>query len=332
MRLAAPLFLIAIPIIIGLAVFFKKKDIQTPGLRFSSGDFLKGLKSSLKVKVSNNVIFLRAIALILIAIALARPQSALEQSNIEAEGIDIVLVLDVSTSMLAEDFTLNNKRVNRLAVVKDVVDEFIKGRKSDRIGLVAFAARAYTVCPLTLDYNWLLENLQRVEIGIIEDSTAIGSGLSSALNRLKDTKAKSKVVILLTDGRNNTGKISPSVAAEAAKALKVKVYTIGAGTEGRAPFPVQDFFGRTVYQDVQIDIDEKTLKDIADKTDALYFRAKDTESLRKIYEEIDMLEKVAVKDKGYSEYKELFPVFLYPAILLLFLEIILSNTLLRKLP
>ena len=264
--------------------------------------------------------------------ALARPQSPIADLKIQTEGIDIVLSIDCSTSMLAEDFKLAGRRQNRLEVVKQVVKDFIKGRQNDRIGIVAFAARAYTACPLTLDYGWLLENLERIKIGLIEDGTAIGSGIASSLNRLNDIRAKSKVIILLTDGRNNTGKISPGVATEAARALKVKIYTIGAGTKGMAPYPVKDFFGNTVYQPAQIDIDEDTLRKIAQDSGGKYFRATDTESLREIYKEIDRLEKTIIEEKGYSEYEELFPYFLIPGLAILFLEIILTNTVFRKIP
>jgi len=216
--------------------------------------------------------------------------------------------------------------------VKDVVENFIQGRKNDRIGIVAFAARAYTTSPLTLDYGWLLENLKRVRIGMIEDGTAIGSGLSVALKRLENTKAKSKIVILLTDGINNAGKISPSLAAEAAKALKVKVYTIGAGTKGMAPYPMKDFFGNTVYQPVKIDIDEDSLINIASKTEGKYFRATDTKSLKEIYAEIDRMEKSPIEEKGYMEYRELFPIFLSIAMVFLLLEVLLRNTILRRIP
>lgn len=275
---------------------------------------------------------LRIIALSLIAVSLSRPQSPLEESKVQTEGIDIVLGIDVSTSMLAEDFTLKGKRVNRLDAVKDVVQGFIRGRENDRIGLVGFAGRAYTVSPLTLDYSWLLQNLERVRIGMIEDGTAIGLGLASSINRLKDTEAKSKVVILLTDGRNNAGDISPSLAAESAKALGIKVYTIGAGTKDLAPYPARDFFGNKVYQSIKIDIDEDTLMDIASKTGARYFRATDTQSLREIYGEIDKMEKTPLEEKGYLEYKELFTGFLGAALLLVLLETGLSNTWLRTLP
>ena len=325
------ILLFLLPAVILLFLYANKKS-KKPGIHFSSEGFLSGLEPSLKVWLSKNIIFLRISAVFLIVLAIARPQTAIEETKIQTEGIDIVLTIDCSTSMLAEDFKLRGKRVNRLAVVKDVVKSFIEGRRNDKVGMVAFAGRAYTVCPPTLDYGWLLRNLDRVKIGMIEDGTAIGSGLSAALNRLKDIEAKGKVVILLTDGRNNAGKISPFTAAEAAKALGVKVYTIGAGTKGLAPYPAKDFFGNTVYQPIEIEIDEETLMKISSATDAKYYRATDTKSLRKIYEEIDRLEKSPIEEKGYLDYKELFPVFLFPGLILLFLEIFLKNTFLRRIP
>ena len=326
-----PFFLVLIPIGILLLLFAKKKR-KSPGIRFSSDEFVRAIKPSWKVSLSRKLVFLRILGVCLLVAALARPQSSIEEINIQTEGIDIVLAIDCSTSMLAEDFEVNGKRINRLDIAKDVVSDFIKGRKHDRIGMVAFAGRAYTICPLTLDYGWLLQNLDRVKIGMMEDGTAIGSGLSSSLNRLKDTKAKSKVIILLTDGVNNAGKISPLTAAEAAKALGIKVYTIGAGTKGLAPYPMKDGFGNVVYQPVKIEIDEKTLKKIASETDGRYYRATDTESLRKIYREINKLEKTPIEEKGYLEYEELFPYFLMAGLVLLLLEIILNNSILRRIP
>src|SRR3990167_2169308 len=244
MELRSPLLiLLSIPVV--LIIFYAWQKDKGGAISFSSGGLFQGLRETFRLKLARNILFLRLAGLILIILALSRPLSPAADSKIESEGIDIVLALDCSTSMLAEDFKLAGARRNRLDVVKDVVKDFVKARKSDRIGIIAFAARAYTVCPLTLDYGWLLENLSRVRTGLIEDGTAIGSGLASSLNRLKDSDAKSKVVILLTDGRNNTGDISPSTAAEAAMALKIKVYTIGAGTKGLAPYPVKDFFGNT---------------------------------------------------------------------------------------
>ncbi len=327
-----PFILIALlPLAAMIAVYARRKG---PGatIRFSSSGLFTGLKSSFKLELSRNIVFLRLACVVLMIIALARPQAPVADSKIETEGIDICLAIDCSTSMLAEDFKIVGGRQNRIEVVKETVRDFIRGRKNDRIGIVAFAARAYTICPLTLDYGWLSENLERIKAGMIEDGTAIGSGIASSLNRLKDTRAKSKIIILLTDGRNNTGNISPMTAAQAAKALKVKIYTIGAGGKGPVPYPVKDFFGNTVYQSILVDIDEETLMKIASETGAKYFRATDTESLKKIYKEIDTLEKTPLEEKGYMEYRELFPVFLMPGLMLLFLEIALTGTLLRKIP
>ena len=316
-------------IIIGISAL-RKQDL--PSFRFSTGDLVREMKPTMKIALHKGMILFRVAALILIVAALSRPQQMLEESKITSEGIDIVLALDTSTSMLAEDFKLGGQRANRLEVVKNVVREFISNRHSDRIGIVAFASRAYTVSPLTLDYGWLMQNLERVKIGMIEDGTAIGSGMSSALNRLKDTVAKEKVVILLTDGRNNAGKISPFTAAEVAGALNIKIYTIGAGTKGLAPYPAEDFFGNRIYRQVKIEIDEESLQKIAQKTGARYFRATDTKSLRNIYEEIDKLEKTSIEERGYTEYRELFHLFLIPGLVLLMLEIILRNTVLRRIP
>jgi len=325
-----PWIFILLPV--ALLLLFSMKGERRPSLRFSTESLLNRSRPTLTLRMSKGIIFLRLLAVILIIIALARPQLMLQESRIETEGIDIILAVDTSTSMLAEDFELGGRRENRLEVVRDVIKDFISHRHSDRIGIVAFAAAAYTVAPLTLDYGWLMQNLERVKIGMIEDGTAIGSGLSSALNRLKDSGAKGKVVILLTDGRNNAGKISPLTAADAARALNIKVYTIGAGSKGLVPYPAKDVFGNTVYRQVQIDIDEETLKKIAEKTKGRYYRATDTKSLRNIYEEIDKIEKTPIEEKGYTEFKELFHLFLIPALVLLLLEVILKNTVLRRIP
>ncbi|MBN1522717.1 MAG: VWA domain-containing protein [Candidatus Aureabacteria bacterium] len=325
------LFLLLIPFVLAMGYFLRNKKVKS-AVTFSTEKLLYQVSPSLKAVLAGNLHWLRILTLCLISAALARPVSPLEQTKIHTEGINIMLAMDVSTSMLAEDFTLKGKRVNRLEAVKDVVKKFIQGRKNDRIGLTAFAARPYMVSPLTLDYSWLLQNLERIKAGMIEDGTAIGLGLASSLNRLKDTKAKSKIVILLTDGRNNMGDISPSLSAETARSLGIKVYTIGVGSRGLAPYPVRDFFGNKIYRSVKIDIDEDILTDIASKTNGKYFRATDTKSLRKIYKEIDEMEKTPVEEKGYLEYKELFTVFLAAALALVLLEEVLSNTILRRLP
>jgi Mg-chelatase subunit ChlD len=220
-------------------------------------------------------------AVALLVIALARPQLPVTHQRIYKEGIDIILAVDTSTSMEALDFTIGNKRYNRLYVVKKVVEDFIAERPNDRIGMIAFAALPYVACPLTLDHSWLLNNLERVKIGMVEDGTAVGSSIVAALNRLKESSAKTKIIILLTDGRNNSGKISPLTAAEAARALGVKIYTIGAGSIGEVPYPVQDAFGRRGLQYVSIDIDESSLAKIAQITQGRYFRATDTDSLKR---------------------------------------------------
>src|SRR5436190_12252251 len=203
---------------------------------------------------------LRVVALALLVLALARPQAGSATTRLHREGVDIVLAVDLSSSMLAEDFTLGGKRASRVDAVKTVVKDFVAARPDDRIGLVLFASRPYTQCPLTLDHGWLLQNLDRAKVGMIEDGTAIGSALATAVNRLRPSTARSKFVVLLTDGQSNAGRITPQTAAEAAAAIGVKVYTVGAGTRGLAPYPTQDFFGNTVYRPMQVDIDEDVLK------------------------------------------------------------------------
>jgi Ca-activated chloride channel family protein len=300
--------------------------------RFSNLNLLEDTTPSIKIRLNRNLIFLRAIGLFLFIFALARPQSAIEETKIHVEGIDIALAVDVSSSMRAMDFEIDGKRVDRLEVVKKAVKDFVKKRPDDKIGLIAFAEYAYTVCPLTLDHDWLEKNLERAKIGMIADGTAIGTAISASLNRLKDTPSKEKIIVLLTDGRNNAGRISPKVAAEASKTLGVRIYTIGAGTRGLAPYPVKDMFGNTVLQPVEIEIDEDLLKGIANETDGMYFRATDTESLEDIYNEIDKLEKTPMEETGYNIYKELFGYFLIPGLLFLLLEVFLRNTVLRRMP
>jgi len=275
---------------------------------------------------------LRALALVLLVIALARPQAGTAATKIHREGVDVVLAVDVSGSMLAEDFTLDTGRASRVDAVKAVVKEFVAARPEDRIGLVLFAARPYTQCPLTLDHGWLRQNLERAQIGMIEDGTAVGAGIATAVNRLRASTAKSKFVVLLTDGQQNAGKITPQTAAEAAAALGIKVYTVGAGTRGMAPFPTNDLFGNKVYRPVQVDVDEATLEKVAKTTGARYFRATDTKSLREIYEEIDKAEKTAFEAPSYQDYRELYPWALWPALALLLAELVLADTRLRKVP
>lgn len=318
--------------LIPLMMLFAARRGKAASFIFSSEEMLKGLKSTVRARMSSIPIILRAIAIALIICAFARPQAILEGAKTVSDGVDIVLALDTSTSMLAEDFKIGGKRMNRYDVVKEVVKEFISKRKDDRIAMVAFAARAYTVCPLSTDYSWLFENLDRVRVGMIEDATAVGSAIASSVNRLRTSKTKSKIVILLTDGVNNAGTISPLLAAEAAKALKIKVYTIGVGSKGLVPYPLKDIYGRTVYQNIPIEIDETSLKRIADITGGKYYRAGDTETLRSIYDDINRLEKSNIEHYGYRETNELFIYFLIPGLILLAFEILMANTLFFKIP
>jgi Ca-activated chloride channel family protein len=275
---------------------------------------------------------LRMLALALAIVALARPQQGLGAAEIEASGIDIVLAIDVSGSMQALDFELEGKQANRLAVVKEVVQRFVAARPDDRLGMVVFAGRPYLVSPLTLDHDWLTRSLERVRIGMVEDGTAVGSAIAASANRLRDRKVKSRVVILLTDGVNNAGKVSPLTAAEAARAIGVRVYTIGAGTEGEAPMPVRDRLGRERVMMVPVDVDEKTLTEVADITGGSFFRATDTDSLQGIYEKIDRLERTTERMTKFERYRELFVWPLLVGLALLCLELALAETRLRRLP
>ncbi len=326
-----PWILLLFPVTMAVLYFLGRK-VSSSSIRFSSEELIGPVRPTLKLVLSRNLFYLRMAAILLFVLALAQPRIPLEEVMVRTEGIDIVLTIDCSGSMLAEDFKIGNRRQNRLEVVKKVVEDFIKERRNDRIGIIAFAARAYTVCPLTLDHSWLIKNLERIKIGAIEDGTAVGSAISSSLNRLKDNEAKSKIIILLTDGINNAGRISPLTAAEAAKALGIKIYTVGAGTKGLAPYPVQGFWGERLYQNVKIEIDEAVLKEVARISGGKYFRATDTKSLEEIYKEIDSLEKTPIEEAGFQEYRELFPLLVILGLILLILEIILSNTILRKIP
>jgi Ca-activated chloride channel family protein len=274
---------------------------------------------------------LRALCLALLILGAARPQLYNVSREITSPGVDILLCLDTSGSMRAMDFQLDGKPVTRLKAVKKVVHEFIQKREMDRIGLVVFGNEAFTQAPLTLDKGLLLELVNRMEIGMAGDRTAIGSALAVGGKRLKDLKAKSKTMILLTDGRHNAGDLTPSAAADAVQALGIKIYTIGVGGKGPAPFPVQTPFGTRIVRQ-QVDLDEETLKKVADIGGGQYFRAADTDSLEKIYDTIDKLEKTEVKVKEFFHFRELYAYFLLPALLLLGTEILLRMTILRVLP
>jgi Ca-activated chloride channel family protein len=322
------LLLLGIPVL----AWLKGKFGGTAAVTFSTTSMLAEIGSRQRNRAGALLAGLSYLALALFIIALARPQLGRVTTRVQATGVDIMLVLDVSRSMLAEDFTIGNSRANRIDAVKIVTEQFIRERPNDRIGIVAFAGRPYLVSPLTLDHDWLIRNLERLRIGLVEDGTAIGSAIAAAANRLKDKEAKTKLIVLLTDGDNNAGKVQPLTAAEAAKALGIRIYTIGAGTEGEAPFPLQNAFGRTVYRNVLVKFDEKTLEGIATITNGQYFRATDTNSLRKIFSEIDKMEKTKIEVERTAQYRDLFHYFLIPGIACLLLEILLSQTVWRRLP
>lgn len=270
---------------------------------------------------------LRGLALCALIVAAARPQTGLTSENVLTEGIDIVLVLDISSSMLAEDL-----QPNRLEAAKAVAADFVSGRRNDRIGLVAFAGEAFTQVPLTLDYGVVTSLLAELDPSMIEDGTAVGMGLATAVKRLQASEAASKVVILLTDGRSNRGEVGPITAARAAEALGVRVYTIGAGSTGTARVPVDDPLRGRVYATMRVDIDEETLREVASITGAQYFRATDVESLAAIYDEIDQLERTEIEVENFTQYAERFGAPLGAGLLLLLLEVGLSQTWLRRLP
>ncbi|HRK61519.1 MAG TPA: VWA domain-containing protein [Candidatus Omnitrophota bacterium] len=327
MQFRDPLFfllLLFLPVL-----FYWSRSRQKMWMPFSSVDE-RGLHGtvSLKILLYRLLPFLRLIVLALLIGVLARPVQALSEKDFETQGIDIVMSLDISGSMYAEDF----KPQNRLFVAKEEAKNFIQGRQNDRIGLVIFAKKAYSQCPLTLDYKILTQLIDDVQIGMIEDGTAIGMGLATAVNRLKNSTAKSKVIILLTDGDNNAGNIDPVTAAELAKTFGIKVYTIGVGKGGLVDFPVVDpLFGKR-YVQVEMNVDEFTLKRIADITGGKFFRARDAEGLKQVYAKIDQLERTEIKVHLYQSYQELFKYLLIPAVLLLFIELALARTVLLKIP
>ncbi len=268
---------------------------------------------------------LRLLVLAGLLTAMARPQSSTSWQDVKTEGIDIVLAMDISSSMLARDF-----EPNRLEAAKQVGVEFIQNRPNDRIGLVVYSGESFTQCPLTTDHEKLVNLFAELEHGMIQDGTAIGMGLANAVNRLKESDAKSKVVILLTDGENNAGSIAPVTAAEIATTFGVKVYTIGVGTKGQAPMPTQDMFGRIRYQMQDVNIDEKSLQEIADLTNGQYFRATDNQSLATIYEEIDRMEKTIIEETQYEKKNEEYFVLALAALLLLGLEYVLRTLVLKS--
>lgn len=325
-------WLLLLVLLIPVLIYFRYGRRRRPALRFSDGGQLARIPPSWAVLAQPLLPVLYGLGLLFAIIALARPQQGIEESSVRAEGVDIVLCADVSTSMLAEDFSEGGRDINRLSAAIDVMERFINNRQYDRIGLIAFSALPFTMAPLSLDMNWLLDQVKRLEAGMLPDGTAIGSGLASAVNRLRDSDAKSKVVILLTDGVNNRGEITPLNAARAAEALGIRVYTVGAGSDGIVRMPVRDPFGGTQYIRQQSEIDEATLMEMAKITGGKYFRARDFAELRRVYDEIDQLEKTEINIDQYRYFEERFMPFLWCAVALLGVEKMLSLTRLGRLP
>jgi Ca-activated chloride channel homolog len=312
--------------------FWRGRRGPVAAIEFSDVTLAREVSRAARSRVGKWLKFLPILAAALMIVGLARPQRQDSRVEVTANGIDIVLGLDVSGSMQALDFMVDGRRLNRIAIVRRVVSKFIEERPNDRIGLVAFAGAPYLVSPLTLDHDWLLQNLERVDVGGVDDGTAIGSAIAAAVNHLRETRAKSKVVILLTDGVNNTGKIAPIAAAEAAQALGVKVYTIGVGVRGEAPIPVIDEAGKSRIIMARVDVDEKTLQTVADLTGGRFYRATDTDSLRKIYDQINTFEKSAQTVQKFEHVEELYAWALMPALALLALSLVLQLTWFRRLP
>lgn len=318
------LLLLLLPVLFGIEW---KRSRSYTGLKYSSTESAAGVRKTIWTRMRLVPLILRSAGLILLVFALARPQVKNVTRERFAEGLDIIMVLDTSTSMRAQDF-----KPNRFEAAREVGKEFIDARTSDRIGLVVFAAKAYTQTPLTLDYEFLKRMMDEVDVGVIEDGTAIGTALAMATNRLKDTEAKSKVVILLTDGQNNRGEVDPVTAAEVAEALNVRVYAIGVGAHGQAPVVIDHPFAGRQRRMMEVDIDEDMLKSVAAKTGGKYFRATNKEGLRTVYEEIGELEKTKIEERVYTDFEERYPVFLWPALGLFLIEIALASTRLRRFP
>jgi Ca-activated chloride channel homolog len=332
MTFGHPFFLLLL-LLLPLVAWLKGKRGEPPAFVYSSVQLVRGLLSVTRTRSGGFVSSLRWLALALFIVALAQPRLTRSETKVTASGVDIVVALDMSGSMISEDFEVRGQRVNRFNMARAVLKQFIEQRPNDRIGLVVFATEPYIATPLTLDHDFLQQNLDRLQIGVIDENrTAIGSALATAVNRLRELKSKSKIVILMTDGQSNSGKIAPLTAAEAAQALGVKVYTIGVGTRGMAPMPVY-FGGQRVGQRMEpVDIDEDTLQKVANLTKGKYYRADNTARFQAIYAEIDRLEKTEKEIKKFAQHQELFAWAITPGLGLVLLEVLLRHTLFRRLP
>ncbi len=332
MNFAQPYWLLLL-LLLPLAAWLKGRRGPSAAFVYSSTALVREVMRSTRSRAGRLLAALRWLALAAGIVALAGPRLPEGGAQLTASGIDIVISLDLSDSMAAEDFERDDQPVDRLTIAKEVLAEFIKSRPSDRIGLIVFSGAAYIAAAPTLDHDYLLANVRRFTIDTVpEEGTAIGSGLSAAVNRLRDLKSKSKIVILMTDGQNNSGKIPPLAAAEAAQSLSVKVYAIGVGARGTAKLPRKDPFGRKVYVPMNVDIDDEMLTKLATRTGGKYYRATSADTLRQVYAEIDQMEKTTTQAKLHQRYRELFPWFTGAALALLLLELLLAHTVWRKLP
>jgi len=325
-KFAEPLFLYMLIVVPAMIVFYiLKQQSVTASVRMPGLQPFAQTGTTFRHYLRHILFAVRVIAVTMLIIVLARPQKTDRYQNVSTEGIDIVLTQDISGSMLARDF-----KPDRLQAAKNIATEFISGRPYDRIGLVVFSGESFTQCPITTDHAVLINLLREIQSGMIEDGTAIGMGLATAVNRIKDSKAKSKVIILLTDGVNNRGEIAPATAAGIAKTFGIRVYTIGVGTQGTAPYPVQTPYG-IQYQDMPVEIDEAILQDIAQTTGGKYFRATDNDQLTKVYNEIDKLEKSKIDVRQFSRKEEKYLLPALIAFLMLMFEIITRNTIFKNL-
>ncbi|MBR2331145.1 MAG: VWA domain-containing protein [Alistipes sp.] len=328
MRFANPYLLWLLVVLLPIVAFYIYRTLRGgTAIRISSIEGVRRAPRTLRYWLRHAPFVMRSAAIALMIVALARPQIIEQKSRTDAEGIDIMLAMDISGSMLARDF-----EPDRMVAAKEVAAAFINDRVGDRIGIAAFAGEAFTQSPLTTDKNSLITMLSRLRSGVIEDGTAIGNGLATAVNRLRESDAKSKVIILLTDGVNNRGEIGPLMAADIAADMGIKVYTVGVGTRGKAPYPVVDMFGNVSYQMMPVEIDEKTLEEIASHTGGRYFRATDKEKLQSIYNEINELEKNKVEITDLTLYHEHWFTLLLAAIVLLAAEFLMSHLLLKRIP
>jgi len=332
-------YLLLLLLLIPIMSWLKGGRNRQPAFLYSSVQLVKGIIGITRSSAGSMLLKIRWLAIALLIIALAQPQRRLSETTIHSSGVDIVVALDMSGSMNAEDegFELNGEQSTRFLIARDVLKKFINKRPFDRIGLVIFGAQAYVVVPPTLDHDFLTSNLERMEIGMPgfdESRTAIGSAIATSLNRLRDLKSKSKIVVLMTDGGNNSGSVPPLTASEAAQALGIKIYTIGVGTRGQSKIWTgqYDFSGRKIKQTIQADLDEETLGKIAEMTHAKYYSADSTDTLKKIYADIDRLERTDVEVKKYSQYDEKYHIPLIAGMFLVLLEVILNNTIWRRLP